>query len=83
MPVVLLIKNDPHAASLCDTYSGPDIVQRAPFTEIKPPVSALLATREARGLLAERAIVRLVEGGDTPLGDCRDGCVLEFSLAAP
>lgn len=83
MPVVLLIKNDPHAASLCDTYSGPDIVPRAPFTEIKPPVSALLATREARGRLAERAIVRLVEGGDTPLGDCRDGCVLEFSLAAP
>ena len=61
---MLLIKTDPHAASLCVPYLGPNTVGRAPFTEMKPPIDALLNTREARGRLAERSIVRLVEGQD-------------------
>jgi hypothetical protein len=83
VPVVLLIKNEPHAASLCDPYLGPNAVGRAPFTELKPPIDALLNTREARGRLAERSIVRLVEGQDIPSGSCDAGCVLELSLAPP
>ncbi|MBV8194581.1 MAG: patatin-like phospholipase family protein, partial [Candidatus Dormibacteraeota bacterium] len=83
VPVVLLIKNDPQAPSLCDPYNGPATVPRAPLTELKPPIDALLATREARGRLAERAIVRLVEDNDRPSGDCSEGCVLELSLAPP
>jgi hypothetical protein len=81
VPVVLLIKNDPEAASLCDTYAQTGGAGPSFFTEIKPPVEALLATRDARARVAQRAIVRLIEGHDRPAGDCEEGCVLELSLA--
>jgi hypothetical protein len=79
--VVLLIKNDPEAASLCDSYRQTGDPGSGFFTEIKPPVEALLATTDARARVAQRAIVRLIEGHDRPSGDCEEGCVLELSLA--
>lgn len=83
VPVVLLIKNDPQGASLCDTYPQLGPVRRGFFTETGPPVEALLATRLARARDAERSIVRLIEGRDRPSGHCQEGCVLELSLAPP
>jgi hypothetical protein len=81
IPVVLLIKNDPKAPSICHDYAGPEATPRGFFTEIEPPLQALLATREARGRLSERAILRLINPNGDPDGSCENGCVLELSLA--
>jgi hypothetical protein len=84
-PVVLLIKNDPQSPAAC---TGSDAVDyHAPtalLSEVRSPIDALLATREARGRLAENELGRLL--GNTRLQNdrtCSDGCVLEFSLARP
>jgi hypothetical protein len=54
------------------------------LSEVRAPVDALLATREARGRLAENELWRLL-GNTHRQNDrtCSDGCVLEFSLARP
>jgi hypothetical protein len=83
VPVVLLIENDPHAPSICDPYYGPDKTAGGLLTEVKPPIAALLAAREARGRLSEREILQLVAGPELPSGRCDDGCVLEFTLVRP
>jgi len=80
VPIVLLIKNDPQAPSLCDEVpqsEGSGVF----FTELKLPFDALLNTKDARARIAQRALVREVEGHDLPSGDCEEGCVLELSLS--
>jgi len=80
VPVVLLIKNDPEAPSLCDEVPQNEGSAKF-FTELKVPLDALMNTKDARARIAQRALVRQVEGHDLPSGDCDDGCVLEVSLS--
>ncbi|TLY57018.1 MAG: hypothetical protein E6K52_15250 [Gammaproteobacteria bacterium] len=81
VPIVLLIKNDPHGPSICSAHVDPKESQSQLLTEVKSPVDALLATREARGRLSEREIIRTVDGPGALPADCDRGCILEFSLA--
>jgi hypothetical protein len=81
-PVVLLIKNDPQAPSVCSEYA---VAKNAPtrfLAEVRSPIDALLATRDARGRLAENELAQLLHSGDAEYArSCGDGCLLEFALA--
>jgi hypothetical protein len=83
-PVVILIKNDPQAPSVCAHDSEAKSAPTRLLSEVRAPVDALLATREARGRYAESQILREVGSNDPALAEhCADGCVLEFALATP
>jgi hypothetical protein len=76
-----LIKNDPQAPSVCVRDAEPKTSPTRLLTEVRSPIDALLAAREARGRFAESAILQQATGAGPSASTCDDGCVLEFALA--
>ena len=82
--ISVIIKNDPHAPSAFANSVREPLRPPSNFlSEITAPVNALLAARDARGMLAEEDFIASVQAANADPTLARDTCVLQFTLAPP